>query len=296
MEQLVSTAMSLPTKTLVVACADDSHVLEAVEMARSKDIIKGILVGDKKAIVETLDSLQISPDNYQLIDESDPVIACQKAVRLVHDNKDYFLMKGLVATSTILRAALDKEFGLRTQNRISHVTVMQVATHPKLLFMTDGAMNITPSLDEKRQIIENSVAVAHAIGIENPYVGVIGAVETVNPQMEATVHAEQLVEMNNNGTITNCVVGGPFALDNAINKEAAHHKGITNPIAGEVDILVMPRIEAGNVFYKAMMFLAQAKSASIIAGAQRPIVLTSRADTTETKFHSIALGALAVNL
>lgn len=296
MEELVQKARTLPTKTLVVACADDPHVLEAVDMARKQNIVTPVLVGNKTAICNTLATLEIDSTNYQFIDESDDVIACQKAVRLVHDNADYFLMKGLVATSTILRAALDKEYGLRTKNRISHVTVMEVATHPKLLFMTDGAMNIEPSLDEKRQIIENSVTIAQAIGIQVPHVGIIGAVEKVNPQMQATLDAEKLVNMNRTNIISGCIVGGPFALDNAINKEAAIHKGITDPIAGDVDILVMPRIEAGNVFYKAMMFLAQAKSASVIAGATKPIVLTSRADDTQTKFHSIALGALAVTL
>ena len=205
-------------------------------------------------------------------------------------------MKGLVDTSIILKAALNKEFGLRTQNRISHVSVMEVSTHNKLIFMSDGAMNIAPTLDEKRQIIENSVVIAHSLGIENPNVGVLGAVEKVNPKMEATVHAAELVKMNKDGVINHCRVGGPFALDNAINKEAALHKGIKDPMAGDVDILIMPRIEAGNVFYKTMMFLANAKSASVIAGAKKPIVLTSRADSTESKFYSIALSALVANL
>ena len=195
-----------------------------------------------------------------------------------------------------MKAALNKEFGLRTPNRISHVSVMEVPTHEKLLFMTDGAMNIAPTLDEKRQIIENSVKIAHALGNKTPNVGVIGAVEKVNPKMEATLHAQELVNMNLNNIITDCKVGGPFAIDNAINKEAALHKGIKDPMAGDVDILVMPRIEAGNVFYKTMMFLANAKSASVIAGAKKPIVLTSRADSPESKYYSIALSALVADL
>ena len=295
-DELVNKSINIKTKKLVVACADDEHVLEAVEMARSKNIVEGVLVGNSENIKGILDKLGYDQSNYQIINVIDQAEACLESVKIVSSEKDAFLMKGFVDTSVILKAALNKEFGLRTENRISHVSVMEVATHNKLIFMSDGAMNIAPTLDKKRQIIENSVKIAHAIGIESPNVGVIGAIEKVNPNMEATVHASELVEMNKNGIIKNCVVGGPFALDNAINKEAAIHKGVTDPIAGDVDIVIMPRIEAGNVFYKTMMFLANAKSASVIAGAKKPIVLTSRADSTISKFYSIALSALVADL
>lgn len=294
-EELIKKAKEIETKTLVVACAADEHVLEAVELARKEDIVNGILVGNEKAIKEICEKLNIDISNYIIINEEDKTEACLTAVKQVSSNKGYFLMKGLVDTSIILKAALNKEFGLRTQNRISHVSVMEVPTHDKLIFMSDGAMNIAPTLDEKRQIIENSVKIAHSIGIETPNVGVIGAVEKVNPKMEATVHAQELVKLNEDGIIKGCTVGGPFGLDNAISIEAAKHKGVTNPMAGNVDILLMPFIEAGNVFYKTMMFLANAKSASVIAGAQRPIVLTSRADSTLSKYYSIALGSLVAN-
>lgn len=294
--ELVETAIQIKTKTLVVACAADEHVLEAVELARANNIINGILIGASSEIKAILKTLDIDEKNYEIIDEPDKQTACLEAVKLVSANQGYFLMKGLVDTSVILKAALNKEFGLRTNNRISHVSVMEVPTHNKLIFMSDGAMNITPTLDEKRQIIENSVTIAHALGLSSPNVGIIAAVEKENSQMQATIDAVNLVKMNQDGTIKGCTVGGPFALDNAINKEAAIHKGITDPIAGDIDILIMPRIEAGNVFYKTMMFLANAKSASVIAGAKKPIVLTSRADSTESKYYSIALGALVVNL
>lgn len=295
-DELIQKAKDISTKTVVVACAADEHVLEAVELARKENIISGILIGNEQDIRNIMKTLGIDPSLYTIINQPDNEQACLESVKLVSANEGYFLMKGLVDTSVILRAALNKDFGLRTQNRISHVSVMEVPTHHKLLFMTDGAMNIAPTLDEKKQIIENCVTIAHALGNKIPNVGVIGAVEKVNPKMEATLHAEQLVNMNRNGLITNCLVGGPFAIDNAINKEAAMHKGITDPMAGEVDILLMPRIEAGNVFYKTMMFLANAKSASVIAGAKKPIVLTSRADSTESKFYSIALSALVADL
>lgn len=293
MDELISKAKMIETSTMVVACAADEHVLEAVELARENNIINGILVGDEEKILQILKSLKINSSNYTIIDEKDKVKACQKSVKLVSSNDNYFLMKGLIDTSILLKAALNKEYGLRTKNRISHVSVFEVGTHHKIIFMSDGAMNIAPTLDEKRQIIENSVAIANAVGLNNPKVGILAAVEKVNPQMEATLDAEKLVQMNKDGIIKGCIVGGPFALDNAINTEAAKHKGIKDPIAGEIDILIMPRIEAGNIFYKTMMFLSNAKSASVIAGAKKPIVLTSRADSTISKFNSIALAALS---
>jgi phosphate butyryltransferase len=295
-DELVIKAKEIDTKTLVVACAADEHVLEAVEMARKENIITGILVGDEGKILLLLSKLGYDQNHYQIINEPHKETACLQAVKLVSKNDGFFLMKGLVDTSIILRAALNKEFGLRTSNRISHVSVLEVPTHHKLIYMTDGAMNIAPSLDEKRQIIENSLKIARALDNNNPKIGIIGAVEKVNPQMEATLDAAELVKMNKEGIIKNCIIGGPFALDNAISKEAAIHKGINDPLAGEIDILVMPRIEAGNIFYKTMMFLANATGASVIAGAKKPIVLTSRADSKESKFYSIALSALVANL
>ncbi|MGS0971743.1 MAG: bifunctional enoyl-CoA hydratase/phosphate acetyltransferase [Candidatus Izemoplasmataceae bacterium] len=295
-EELINTAKQIKTKPLIVACAEDEHVLEAVELARKEDIIDPILVGHKEEILKIMNDLNINHTYYKIIDEKDKEKASLKAVKLVHNEKEAILMKGLVDTSIILKAALNKEFGLRTENRISHVSVMESANYHKLLLMSDGAMNIAPTLDEKRQIIENSVKIAHALGNERPNVAIIGAVEKINPQMEATLDARDLKKMNEDGIIKNCVVSGPFAIDNAINKEAALHKGIEDPAAGEADILIMPRIEAGNVFYKTMMFLANAKSASVIAGAQIPIVLTSRADSTMSKYYSIALSALVANI
>jgi len=295
-DELLQTAKKIKTKPLIVACAEDEHVLEAVEYARKEDIVHPVLVGHKEEILAIMDELNINPEYYEIHDEKDKEQASLKAVRMVHDQEEAILMKGLVDTSVVLKAALNKEFGLRTENRISHVSVMESSNYHKLLLMSDGAMNIAPNLDEKRQIIENSVKIAHALGIERPNVAVIGAVEKINPQMQATLDARDLKKMQEDGIIKNCVVSGPFAVDNAISKEAALHKGIKDPMAGEADILLMPRIEAGNVFYKTMMFLANAKSASVIAGAKKPIVLTSRADSTMSKYYSIALSALVANI
>ena len=215
--QLVEEAKKIETKKLVVACAADEHVLEAVELARKENIINGVLVGNKQAIIEILEKYNFDKNNYEIINELDDEQACLKAVKIVSESTDAFLMKGLVGTSVILKAALNKEFGLRTNNRISHCSVMEVPTHDKLIFMTDGAMNIAPTVDEKRQIIENSVRIAHAIGNKKPYVGIIGAVEKVNPKMEATLDAVELIKMNEENIIKDCIVAGPFAIDNAIN-------------------------------------------------------------------------------
>ena len=292
MLDLVKRAELLSQKTMVVAAANDHPVLEAVVLAKEANLIHPVLIGDQQEIESILHELKAKLSDYEIIDVKDPVLASEQAVKRVSLGDGDILMKGFVDTSVILRAALDKEFGLRTPNRISHVSVMEIPRYHKLLMMSDGAMNIDPDVNIKQEIIENGVEVLHAIGIKQPKVGMIAAVEKVNPKMQATLDAVELIERNQNNRIKGCTIGGPFALDNAINEEAAHHKGITDPMAGDVDFIVMPQIESGNVFYKSMMFLADAKSASVIAGARKPIVLTSRADSKESKFYSIALACL----
>lgn len=295
MQDIVRRAQLLKPKKLVVAAASDEHVLEAVDMAKQAHIIEPILVGDKKEIEKILVDHKLVTADYEIIDEKDPVKACEVAVRLVSSGKADILMKGFVDTAIILRAALDRDYGLRTPNRISHASIMEIPNYHKILMMSDGAMNIDPDVEIKQEIIENGVQILHAIGIKEPKVGVIAAIEKINPKMQATLDAHELILRNQNERIKGCIIGGPFALDNAINKEAALHKGITDPMAGDVDFLLMPQIESGNVFYKAMMFLASAKSASVIAGARKPIVLTSRADSKESKYYSIALAALVAD-
>jgi phosphate butyryltransferase len=292
MKELVQQAQKMETKRLVVAVANDEPVLEAVIMAKDENLIFPILVGDEALIKETFKEIGYSHQGFDIIDVKDPVLACEIAVKLVSSGQADILMKGYVDTAIILRAALDREYGLRTPNRLSHASLMEIPTYHKLLMMSDGAMNIDPDVDIKQEIIENGVEILHAIGIETPKVGCIAAIEKVNPKMPATLDAQELILRNQNQQIKGCVIGGPFALDNAINQEAAHHKGIKDPMAGDVDFVMMPQIESGNVFYKSMMFLANAKSASVIAGAKRPIVLTSRADTKESKFYSIALAVM----
>lgn len=279
-------------KTISVACCQDKEVLIAVEMARKEGIANAILVGDIEKTKIIAEELQIDINNYELIHIEDTSEASRKSVELVSTNKADMVMKGLVDTSIILKAVLDKEIGLRTGNVLSHVAVFDVEGYDRLFFITDAAMNLAPDLNIKKQIIENSCTVAHALDIELPKVAVICAKEKVNPKMQDTVDAKHLEEMNERGEIKGCIVGGPFALDNAVSIEAANHKSINHPIAGKADILLAPDIEAGNILYKSLVFFSQSKNAGVIVGAKAPIILTSRADNEETKLNSIALGVL----
>ncbi|MFO8064212.1 MAG: bifunctional enoyl-CoA hydratase/phosphate acetyltransferase, partial [Spirochaetia bacterium] len=221
-----------------------------------------------------------------------PTEASMLAVKAVSNGDAQVLMKGLVDTSVFMKQALNSEYGLRAGGILSHVAVFSVPGYPRLLLGTDSAINIAPDLEQKRQIIENACGFAHAIGIPTPKIALLCAKEKVDPKMPCTEDAARLVEMNESGRISGCTVGGPFALDNAVSLEAAKHKGIVHPVAGRADVLVSPDIEAGNILYKSLVFLGGAKSAAIVVGARAPIVLTSRADSSETKLNSIALAVL----
>lgn len=274
---------------IAVAVAQDAEVLLAVNAAYELGIADAIFVGDEPEIRAIAAKLNICLDNYQILHEADKVEACRKAVKLVRDKEADVVMKGIVDTSVILKAVLDKEIGLRMSPVLSHVAVFEVPGYDRLFYLSDAAMNIAPDLETKKHILKNTVQVAHALGNENPIAACLCAVEKVNPKMQATLDAAALVEANQNGEISGCTVIGPLALDNAISVEAAHHKGITDPNAGHADILLVPAIEVGNVFYKSMVFMARAKNAGVIVGAKAPVVLTSRADSDETKLNSIAL-------
>jgi len=278
--------------TMAVAVAQDSDVLSAVKMAIHYQLVDAILVGDQEQITLIAQDLNFDLNQVTIIDCKDVVQACTIAVGLVASQKAQILMKGLVDTSIILKAVLNKEQGLRTQSILSHVTVAKVPSLDRILLITDAAMNLYPDLGSKVAIINNAVQVAHSLGLTNPKVGVICAVEKVNPKMPCTLDAEQLSNMAKQGQISGCEVDGPFALDNAISVSAAQHKMMKTPNAGMIDILLMPNIEAGNILYKAMTFLAQGSAAGMIVGAKAPIVLTSRADSDQNKLVSIALSVI----
>ncbi|OJV61761.1 MAG: phosphate butyryltransferase [Clostridiales bacterium 38-18] len=295
-EELLSKAKANGPKKISVACAQDDDVLKAIKAAYEQGIVNGYLVGNEAEIRKIAAEIYLDLSGFEVINIVDMAEASLKAVELVSSGKAEIVMKGLVDTSIILKAVLNKEVGLRTGNALSHVAIFDVPTYHKILLVTDAAMNIAPDLHTKKQIIENSLVVTKALNIETPNVGIIAAKEKVTESMPATVDAGALVKMNLDGEIAGCKVGGPFALDNAVSKEAAEIKGIKDPMAGDVDVLLCPTIEAGNVLYKALNFLANAKSAGIIVGAKAPVVLTSRADSDESKLNSIALGVLMASL
>jgi len=290
--ELIAAAQQKDPKKLSVAVAEDIEVLSAVKKAKELNIVEPILVGNREKTEEISREIGFDLKDIEIVDEKDGQLAARKATELVSSGKAHILMKGLIDTSIIMKQVLDKEIGLRTEKIISHVAVFDVDTYHKLLFVTDAAMNISPDLNQKKDIILNAVSLAHSMGIDNPKVAVIAAKEKVSPKMEATIHAKELAEMNKNGEITGCIVDGPFALDNAISRKAAETKGIKSEVAGDADILLMPYIEAGNVLYKSLTYFANSKNAGIILGAKAPIVLTSRADSEETKLYSIVLAVL----
>lgn len=292
-DDIIKFAKERGPKTISVACCQDEEVLIAVENGRKEHIVNAILIGDIDKTKKIAKNLNINLDNYELIDIKDMSEACLKAVELVSNGKADMVMKGLVDTSIILKAVLNKEVGLRTGNILSHVAVFDIEGYDRLFFITDAAMNLAPDVNGKKQIIENACSVARALDIEEPKVALICAKEKVNPKMKDTVEAKELEDMYLRGEIKNCIVGGPFALDNAISEEAAKHKGMNHPVAGKADILVVPDIEAGNVLYKSITYFAKCENAGLIVGAKAPIILTSRADSDKTKLNSIALGVLA---
>lgn len=291
-DELLDLAKVKGPKKIAVACAEDKDVLTAVKNAVDLKIVEPILVGNREKILEIADEIDFDLTDFEIIHEEDKVQASRIATSLVSSGKVHVLMKGLVDTSIIMKQVLDKEIGLRTGKVISHVAVFNTDTYHKVFMVTDAAMNIAPDLNQKKEIIENAVVLAKALEVERPKVAVLAAKEKVSPKMEATVHAKELAEMNKRGEILDCIVDGPFALDNAVSKESARIKGIDSEVAGDADILLVPDIDAGNVLYKSLTFLGNAKSAGLIIGTKSPIVLTSRADNDEAKLNSIALAVL----
>ncbi|MCK4663168.1 MAG: bifunctional enoyl-CoA hydratase/phosphate acetyltransferase [Bacteroidales bacterium] len=281
-------------KRLVLGVAQDPHSLNAVCKAAERNIIDPILVGDQKEIenIAKADKLDIS--NYKIIYEKDHIKALEIAVKLVHNKEADILMKGNAGTSDLLKAVLNKDWGLRTGRLLSHFAFFEVKNYHKLIAVTDVAMNIAPDLKDKIQITNNSVEFMNKLGIEKPKVAVLGAVEMVNESMQATLDAALLSKMAQRNQIKNCLIDGPLAFDNAISLKSTKHKKITSDVAGDTDLLLMPDIEVGNVLYKTLVFFANAKVASVILGASSPIVLTSRSDSEEAKLHSILLAAVGI--
>lgn len=295
--ELIQKAKSLSAENgrvrIAVAAAQDEEVLVAVDAARKDGFADAVLIGNTGQIESIAKAQNIDLAHYELVDEPDIARAAARAVDYVRQGKAAFVMKGILDTSVLLKAVLNKETGLNTGRLVSHVGVAESANYHKLFLMTDAAINIAPTLQEKLDIIRNAVDCARALGIEMPKVALLAAVEKVNSdKMPCTVDAAILTQMNRRGQIKDCIVDGPLALDNAISAESARIKKIESPVAGDADILVAPDIEAGNILYKAVIDLGGAKGAGLVMGAGAPVVLTSRADSAETKHASIALAVL----
>ncbi len=291
LKEILDLAKSIGPKRIAVAKAEDEEVFIALEHARREKIVRGILVGSIEKINKLAEKNKISLSEYELIQEEDEFKASLFCSELIHQGKVDLMMKGLVDTGLFMKGILDKEKGLTTGKLLTHVAVFEIPDFDRLLLLTDAAINIAPTLLEKAQIIQNAVDLAKSLQIENPKVACIAAMEKVNPEkMPATVDAACLSMMAKRGQIKGAIVDGPFGLDNAVSVESARIKGVKSPIAGKADILLCPNIESGNVIYKTLMEFAKAKCGAIVLGTKAPVVLTSRADSNETKFMSIVLG------
>ncbi|MGB9702649.1 MAG: bifunctional enoyl-CoA hydratase/phosphate acetyltransferase [Candidatus Kapaibacteriota bacterium] len=284
-------AKSRQKRRLIIAAAEDDNVLLSVKDAVENNIIEPIFVGNEQKIKEIADEINFDISKFQLIDETNPAKSAAIAVKIINENGAEILMKGYVQTADFLRAILNKEFGLRKSDLLSHIGFFEIPAYHKVIALTDAAQNIAPDLNEKIAIVKNAVDMFHHLGENNPKVAILAAVEGVNPKMQVTVDAAAITMMNKRGQIKGCTIDGPLAFDNAVSKEAAEHKGIKSEVAGDVDLLVTPDIEAGNCLYKSFTLFARGTVAAIVLGAAVPIVLTSRSDSDRSKLASIALAA-----
>jgi phosphate butyryltransferase len=293
-EELEQTAKSKPSRRLALAMAEEADALKAVLTAAAEGIVEPILVGNRQAISETAEEQGLDLSPYRVEPAEGEQQCAARAVELVREGEAAVLMKGRTPTAVIMRAILDRHGGLRGHGVLSHVSIIQVDRYPKLLIMSDPGINIAPDLKTKAAIIENMVYVAQKLGIERPKVAVIAAVEKVNPSaMPATVDAALLAKMSERGQIPGCIVDGPFALDNALSRKSCDTKGIQTEVGGDADALLMPDIEAANIFYKTLAHLTNAKIAAMTIGAKVPVVMSSRADNDTIKYYSI-LGAVSI--
>ncbi len=294
-DQLIKKVSKFERKRKVaVVVAEDAHTLEAVFKAKEEGIVDPILIGNKGKISEILGKKDYSFNDEFIIDVEDERAAAYKSVELVNMGEADFIMKGKIQTADLLKAVVDKEKGIRTDKLMSHFAILEVPTYHKLLVITDGGMVMYPDLEEKRKIIENAVDVMLSLGYKKPKIGVLAAVENVNPKMPETVDGAELKKMNQNGKIKNCIIEGPISYDLSVNKESAEIKGFNSPVAGDVDILLTSNITVGNILAKSLIYSGNSKMAGFIVGAKAPVVLTSRGSSTEEKYLSLVLSAAAV--
>ena len=289
---LLAATHDLPPVRMAVVHPCDELSLSGALQAASQGMIVPILVGPRAKIEAVAKEAGLSLDGIEIVDAPHSHAAAERAVALVREGKAEALMKGKLHTDELMAPIVDRDTGLRTERRMSHIFALDVPHYPKALFITDAAINIFPDLDTKRDIVQNAIDLAHALGIARPKVAVLSAVETVYPKIPSTIDAAALCKMLDRGQITGGVIDGPLAFDNAVSKTAAEAKGIRSEVAGDPDILVVPDLEAGNMIAKQLIYLAGAESAGIVLGARVPIVLTSRADGVMSRLASCAMAQL----
>jgi phosphotransacetylase len=294
-ERLIALTSENPAiPTAVAHPCDESSLRGAVEAAEA-GIIAPLLVGPAERIRAVAEKAGLNIAPYDIVDVAHSHDAAAEAVNLVRTGRAELLMKGSLHTDELMTEVMKRDTGLRTGRRVSHAFIMDVPTYPKPLIITDAAINIQPTLEDKIDIVQNAIDLVRALGIEQPKVAILSAVETVSPKIPSTIEAAALCKMAQRGQITGGLLEGPLALDNAISPEAARIKGITSPVAGHADILVVPDLEAGNMLAKNLTFLSNADAAGIVLGARVPIILTSRADSVMTRMASCAVAALYVH-
>jgi len=293
LDQIVDRVKGTHIKRLSVAAAEDPHTIEAVGRAVKEKLVHATLTGDKEAIRKVADAAKVDTGLFEIVHEPDKAKALSLAIGKVRSGEADFLMKGLLDSSLYIRGIIDKEKGLLPPGKLlSHVTVLQVPAWKKLIICGDVAVIPAPDLEAKIAILNYAIAVAHKLGIDRPKAVLLSAVEKVNPKMPSTTEAAIIAKMADRGQIKGAVVDGPLALDIAFSEESARIKGVDSPVAGDADILIFPNIESGNIFFKASTYLAKGELGAVVTGATCPCVLTSRGDSDETKFYSIALASL----
>lgn len=291
-EKLLKRAEPLEPLVTAVVCPEEVNSLGGALRARAHTLIAPILIGNPIGIAAAAQALEADLTGIEIIAEPDPEAAARRAVALVQAGRAGAVMKGHLHTDQLLRAVLDKAAGLRTARRLTHIFVMDVPGLAHLLLVTDAAINITPDLRAKMDIVQNAIDLALSLGIEMPKVGVLSAVETVNPDLPSSIDAALLSKMAERGQITGGLVDGPLAMDNAVDMAAARTKGLSSPVAGRADILVVPNLDAGNMLAKQLTYLAHAEAAGVVLGARVPIILNSRADDDMARLASCAVAAL----
>lgn len=292
LQQLVDQAVENPPTRVAVAAAAHKLVLQSVQRAVSLGLIVPVLVGREEDVRQQAEAIGWDLHGVRLVSTETNKAAASASVELVRQGEADVVMKGYLHTDEMLQAVLRHDTGLRTDRLLSHVFVLEVPTYHKLLLISDAAININPDISAKAAITQNAVDLARRIGVDRPKVAALWSIETINPKIPSTVHAACLSKMAERGQIKNAIVDGPLAFDTAISAEAAKEKGLASPVAGEVDVVIVPNLDAGNILSKNLEYLAEAKMAGIVVGASAPVVLTSRSDPPRARVYSLALAAM----